>query len=296
MGRFRAGEARAHIAMRSAATAIAMVALAGCGSSSGDPPTGASSTDRPVAAPGVGPTRAPLDAALVEPAPTVPADGVRETFDTPSALTGWRVSHGEAMSGPPSEVSVVDGALQIVSAHSQWLDNQHGTGVAVTVDGDVRVVATVNVAGTATPDPTVDWSLAGIMLREPGDPAYENWVHWSAGHVQSAVLERKNTRHGGSQLQLIGVEPGPVALQLIRAGDDVFLLHRQGSGSWTVDYRFPRPDLPTTAEVLLTAQSGAETDHGDMVARFDDVSITPGPVPESLHAQLLAGDASGLTS
>lgn len=162
------------------------------------------------------------------------------------------------------------------------------------VNGDVTVIAQLDVRGTTSAAPTVDWSLAGLMLRAPGQQGAESWVHWTAGQIGGPVLERKSTRSGRSQLALVDIDPGPVTLQLIRAGEHVILLHRRGAEQWTRDAVYGRPDLPATAEILLTAQSGGEADRADMVALFDRVEITPGAPPVVVLNALLAGDASGL--
>jgi hypothetical protein len=61
--------------------------------------------------------------------------------------------------------------------------------------------------------------------------------------------------------------------------------------TWTLDFTYRRPDLPKRLEVLLTAQTGAEDDHGDRVAEYDWIHVAPSRLDRATLDALAAGTA-----
>lgn len=252
--------------------AAALAAVAACG------PTGDSTGDS---------TGEPATQPAAE-----PATRFHEEFDGATALTGWTVVRADLLSGAAGTAAVVNGGLELTSPHTRWLHEEIGFGVSRPVVGDVDVVARVGVRGTATPVPDIDWSLAGIMLRDP-EPGPEDWIHWTVGDVEGPVLERKRTSAGSSILQLLPLPSGgPVDLRMIRRGDRVVLAYRQDDDPWTVAYAYVWTGMPTEVELVLTAQSGGEGDHADMVARTELVDVAPATFDEA-SMELLAGRDAG---
>ena len=220
-----------------------------------------------------------------------PPAAAGDEFTDASALTGWRLGQGEAISGAAPRASVAGGMLTIVSAHSSWFGTAHGFGLARRTAGDFTATVRVRPAGVRSADPTVDWSLTGIMVRAPTtDPYAENWVHLSAGHVGRPVVERKNTVATHSVLAVKDVAAGWVELRIVRSGAALVLLHRNPGRPWVFDYTYLRPDLPAEVEVLLTTQSGAESDHADLVSTVDWLRVRPDTLPASARAALVEGD------
>jgi len=257
------------------AVAIA-AAITGCASASAD-------GEEPVAGPTATPT--PAQAPLAEP--------FRDDFDDASSLDSWRVTQGQH-SGGPAEVSVVDGELRVVSAHASWLNEVEAFGLARTVVGDVDVTARIRTTGTSGEHPGVAWSLAGLMLRDPaGGPA--DWIHWTVGAVNGPTLERKRTSTGRSILDLIELpDYSPIDLRLIRSGDHVMLAYRQHDDPWTVAYDYTWVEKRETMHLLITAQSGGESDHADLVAFTDFVEVVPAAYEADEVALLAERDASPL--
>ena len=236
-------------------------------------------------------------AAQQNPAPTTtpPApQSFADEFASATSLHDWRILTGDVMSGGPPRATVSAGALHLRPAQSRWLDSFSALAGERTVTGDIDVSALVATRGVHSPAPTVDWSLSGLMLRDPNAPS-PHWLHWSVGHVGGPVLERKETWNGKSDLHLIHLpEAGPVQLRMIRTGGDVVLAHRQGKGGWTVDYTYASARLPDTVDLLVTAQSGALDDHADLVADIDWVRAGPVDLSAAEREAVEAGDAAPL--
>ena len=219
-----------------------------------------------------------------------------EGFTSATSLRGWQIDTGDVMSGGPPRATVSAGALHLRPAQSRWLDSFSALGVKRTVTGDIDVSALVATRGVHSPEPTVDWSLSGLMLRDPSAPS-PHWLHWSVGHVGGPVLERKETWNGESDLHLIHLpKAGPVQLRIIRTGGDVVLAHRQGKGGWTVDYTYASARLPDTVDLLVTAQSGSLDDHADLVADIDWVRAGPVLLTAADRQAVEAGNAAPLNA
>jgi hypothetical protein len=223
----------------------------------------------------------------LQPAPLRAPAQAGDEFGGP--VSGWRMSAGEVLDGPAPRASVAGGMLTVVSAHASWIRASHGFGLARRTTGDFSATLRVRPSGVQSPEPTVDWSLTGLMVRAPTtDPAAENWVHLSAGYVGRPVVERKDTVNTHSELVVTDAAAGWIELRLVRVGAAVVLLHRSPAGRWVFDFTYLRPDLPATVELLLTAQSGAESDHADLVSTMDWLRVRPIRLPAG--SRLAAGD------
>jgi len=197
------------------------------------------------------------------------------------------------MDGGEAVAEVADGILQVTAAQSGWIDTRHAFGLARSIAGDVMVTARIRALGRDADFPDVDWSLAGLMLRSPTLPGgRENWVHVSVGRVGRPVVERKSTTGSRSRLSLVDVPRGWTELRLVRAGEAVLVLHRGEGEDWTLDFTYQRPDLPDTLEVLLTAQTGGEGDHGDLVAEYDWLRVVESPLDPETVEDVEGGTAS----
>ena len=258
---------------------LVVAALAGC---AGD----AAGADRGTPPPSTTTTAVVTEQPVTEP--------FREDFDDPAALEEWTQTQGQRLSGGPAEATVVDGELRVVAPHGSWLDQAEAFGLARTVTGDVDVTARVRTTGVTAERPDIAWSLAGLMLRDPAEGP-EDWIHWTVGEVGGPVLERKRTSTGRSILDLFELpDASPVDLRLIRSGDLVVLAYRQHDDPWTVAYDYTWVNMPTTMDLLLTAQSGGVGDHADLVAYTDFVEVVPTAFDQEEIALLAERDASPL--
>jgi hypothetical protein len=194
-----------------------------------------------------------------------------DDFDDPASLARW-TSHAAA-EGWPEMLKTVDvgrtvpGSLYLEPHTSGWYADFRAPFLFREVRGDFDVTTRLRAAGKSTPVPTVTWSLAGLMAREPRSttmetwqPRGENWVFVTTGVAArpgAPVIETKTTVNGRSALNLHPVEAGWIELRMVRTGPDFLILYRQdGQRAWTLHERFFRPDLPETLQVGVNAYTG----------------------------------------
>jgi hypothetical protein len=228
----------------------------------------------------------PAPAESVEPAvPVVELARAGDEFNDPATLADWAVMQGELPDGTPSRYDIGGtsaGGFTVVPGRSWWVNGTRGFFLYKHVRGDFVVTVRIRASGRSTPVSTLDWSLAGLLLRAPAAPGGpEHWVGYTVGFVGAPRVERKTTRSGRSELRLIPVEPGWIELRVVRTGPLLMLLRRQGDLQWTLDGVYERTELGDVLQVGIDAQSGYESDHTDLVAeadwiRFAETGIPPG--------------------
>src|ERR671935_905921 len=100
-----------------------------------------------------------------------------------SAVAGWNVLRGDDFGdGTDHAVSVEDGTLRIVPRRSWWVDDHEALYLWKPVTGDFVATMRVRVTGTKTEEPQANWTLSGILLRDPRSmQARENWVSFRTG-------------------------------------------------------------------------------------------------------------------
>jgi len=232
----------------------------------------------------------PAPSANVE-APVVDVGRASDEFNDPATLADWSVMHGELPDGTPSRFDIgqtTSGALTVVPSRSWWVNTTRGFFLYKRLQGDFTVTVRIRATGRATPVSTLDWSLAGLLLRAPeATTRSEQWVGYTVGFVGAPRVERKTTRSGRSELRLIPVEPGWIELRAVRAGQLILLLRRQDGQDWSLDAVYLRPELPETLQVGIDAQSGYESDHTDLVAETDWIHFAPTGIPAGVTDDLL---------
>jgi hypothetical protein len=211
----------------------------------------------------------------------VPSD----EFDGTS-LQGWSTMNGEDFGdGTSHEVSVADGELRIVPVRSWWVDDKRAWYAWKNVTGDFVATMRVQVTGTKTDDPQANWTLSGILVRDPrSTKPSENWLAFRTGWVnETRVYERKTTFHSRSILVLGSSPSGWVELRVARVGTRFFLLKRNAARKWVLHWTYNRPDLAKTLQVGIDAFSGDESPHADMISRVDWFHFAPTGVPVRLR-------------
>jgi hypothetical protein len=204
-----------------------------------------------------------------------------------SSLAGWQTMHGDDFGdGTAHAVSVQDGALTLVPVRSWWVDDKEALYVWKQVTGDFVATMRVRVTGTQTDDPQANWSLSGILVRNPASThPNENWIAFRTGVVNaSRVYERKTTLRSHSILVLSSSPSGWVELRVARIGSRFFLLKRNAAGRFVEHWSYNRPDLPRTLQVGIDAFSGDESPHADLVSRVDWFHFAPTGVPAKLRS------------
>ena len=220
---------------------------------------------------------------VAAPAATMPSS---DEFDG-AALTGWNVLRGDDQGdGVDHAISVVDGALVLQPRVSWWVDDHEALYVWKPVAGDFVATTRVQVTGTKSEQPDSDWTLSGILVRNPSSThERENWVSLRTGFVHGDwVYERKTTVGSHSVLVLSASQEGWVDLRIARVGARFFLLRRNAAGRWSLFWTYTRPDLPKTLQVGLDAFTGFEAPRGDLVSHVDWFHFAPTGVPGRLRS------------
>ena len=216
--------------------------------------------------------------------PSVPAQlPVSDEFDR--RLADWHVSRGDDVGeGTRHVIATRGGVLEMEPRRSWWANATQGPYVWQPVRGDFIATVRVSVTGKATTKPTANWTLSGILARDPASTnADEDWVSVRTGVVDGRwVAERKTTTASVSTLDLARSGPGWQELRLARLGDRFFLLRRQAE-EWRLWWVYRRPDLPVGLQLGLDAFSGYDSETVDLVARADWVRFVPLRVPPSLR-------------
>ncbi len=193
-----------------------------------------------------------------------------DEFTDPS-LTGWQATTGDITDGGTTRWGVENGQLVVHVAQSSWVNGRHAFYLWKMVEGDFDVSARVLTTGESGRLPTGDWSLSGLLVRDPraDETASEQWLGWTVGRVRGRnVLERKTTENGVSQLVLLPARALRVDLRIVRRGASFTLYRRYPGKTWVKIYRYTRPDLGSTLQIGIDAQSGYGT-RADLVARID---------------------------
>ena len=257
----------------------------------------------------------------VDAAPLPPITSLSDEFDGAGSLGRW-TSHGAA-EGWAEMIRTLDvgrttrGALYLEPTVSGWYADFRGPFLFQEITGDFVATTRVRARGTGGGLPSVTWSLAGLMVREPRatmartwEPRAENWLFATtgiAGQAGQPVIETKTTVNGRSALNLHPVPAGWMELRIVRVRGDFLVFYRpEGAAEWTLQERFFRPDLPRTVQVGVNAYSGWDlvpelwTDAAafnrtviadrptDLAAEFDYVRFDRPQVPESLRGARLS--------
>lgn len=199
-----------------------------------------------------------------------------------AALSGWNVQRGDDFGdGTDHAVSVEDGALVLAPRVSWWVDDHEALYVWKPATGDFVASMRVDVTGAASTKPDSDWTLSGILVRNPASThERENWISLRTGVVHGDwVYERKTTAGSHSVLVLSSSHEGWVDLRIARVGSRFFLLRRNAAGKWSLFWTYVRGDLPKTLQVGIDAFTGLDAPHGDLVSHVDWFRFAPTGVP-----------------
>src|SRR5919204_2295266 len=90
-----------------------------------------------------------------------------DDFDSAATLSNWQAMQGDVIDGAPTRYSVDSGELVVHTAHSKWFAGERAFYLSKEVKGDFIATVRLRVSGEHGPVPTVDWSLAGLLVRAP---------------------------------------------------------------------------------------------------------------------------------
>lgn len=236
-------------------------------------------------------------AVLVSTLPAAGASGLSalsDEFGDPASLAKWQVFQGDLQDGVESRYDVgatTPGQLTIVPGRSWWFGDTRAFFLSESVRGDFKATMLVQATGKQTPLPTANWSLSGILVRQPtSDRTRESWVSLRSGVVGgSPVFERKTTRTSRSELVLTSAKPGWVELRIARLGPKFVLLYRYPGDRWRLHWVYTRFDLPAQLQVGIDAFTGDEDTKADLVSHVDYFRFAATAVPTKLRKGYLAG-------
>jgi hypothetical protein len=195
---------------------------------------------------------------------------LNDDFEAGNTLSNWKFFH--ITEKFPDRVRKVDinktekGCLYLEPTASGWYADFQAPFMYKELENDFDVRAKINVSGLSTPIPTLDWSLAGLMIRKPKvttmenwQPRTENWLFLTTGVMEPAAVpafETKTTINSQSALKFHPAKGGWVEIRIVHIGEDFVLLNRYEKEEWKVLDIFKRPDLTGTLQVGLNAYTG----------------------------------------
>ena len=154
-----------------------------------------------------------------------------------------------------------------------WYHEYRGAYIFKYIVGDFILTTQVTATGRdGTSLPSSEYSLAGIMIREPvanpePDPnivsGQQNYVFMSIGQANVEAqndgwnFEIKNTCHSHSCLNIDNIAFNTSKIRLARIGNEIIVLSRLPGGSWEVRNRYHRV-------------SGSHCNGGNCNAAFSD--------------------------
>jgi hypothetical protein len=192
-----------------------------------------------------------------------------DEFSDSASLRQWSFFH--QAEGFPDKIKTVDinkaknGLLVLQPKASGWYADNQAPFMYKTVSGNFDVRAKLKVSGETDVLPSVDWSLAGLMIRQPKRtrqsdwmPRQENWLFITTGVADDTglpVFEMKTTNNSMSNLKLRPAKTGWVELRIVRIDAAFILLSRYEGEGWQVQERFYRPVMMGPLQVGLNAYS-----------------------------------------
>lgn len=193
-------------------------------------------------------------------------DNLSDEFNDVATLTQWKKFHeAEGFPDKIKSLSIQNGKLILQPKASGWYADYQAPFIFKTVNGNFDVRAKIKVSGEQGGLPTVDWSLAGLMVRQPKPtdktswcPRQENWLFITTGVAEQTnlpVLEVKTTNNSLSNLKLRPVQQGWLEVRIVRLDAAFILLTRQEGQAWQVIERFYRPVMMGPLQVGLNAYS-----------------------------------------
>lgn len=189
-----------------------------------------------------------------------------DEFSDPATLTQWKKFHeAEGFPDKIQALQIADGKLLLEPRASGWYADYQAPFLFKTLSGNFDVRARIKVSGLKEEHPTIDWSLAGLMVRQPKrtnretwQPRQENWLFITTGVAEQTnlpVFEVKTTSNSLSNLKLRPAKTGWVELRIIRLEAAFILLARYDGQPWQILERFYRPVMMGPLQVGINAYS-----------------------------------------
>lgn len=174
-------------------------------------------------------------------------------------VEGWNIEQLEAYNIGDS----VAGQLFMLPHTVSWYNDWRGAYLFKYLSGDFVITTEVTATGRdGVSLPSSNFSLAGIMVREPinyptQDPANEwvagqqNYIFMSIGQATGAGydFEIKNTCSSHSCLDIVGIGSVNTAkIRMARVGQKIIVLSQFGNDPWVVRNRYDRTGMQCNSQ------------------------------------------------
>lgn len=225
----------------------------------------------------------------------------RTDFNDARDLTNWNLLQIEGWAQKWRDVSIQNGSLRIEPHSSSWYEDHIGGYLYREVEGDFSITTRIHVSGINSPLPQHEYSLAGLLIRNPIDidpdnwqTGRENWLFLSMGTATPAGephYEVKTTINSHSTLEVLPRSGTVSELRITRQNTEFRLQVRENNSTiWQELANFNRPDMPNRLQIGITAYAdwqnvkrtgnaahtnhiGTIEDNADMIAYYDWVEI-----------------------
>ncbi len=189
-----------------------------------------------------------------------------DDFNDTSSLRQWSFFHQvENYPDKIQHLSISNGIMNLQPKASGWYADNQAPFLFKMVNGNFDVRARIRVKGESSDLPSVDWSLAGLMVRQPKTttsanwmPRQENWLFITTGVADDTrvpVMEMKSTNNSISNLKLRPAKTGWIELRIVRIEAAFILMSRTEGENWQIQERFYRPVMMGPLQVGLNAYS-----------------------------------------
>ncbi|MFT3823893.1 MAG: hypothetical protein QM731_08225 [Chitinophagaceae bacterium] len=220
-----------------------------------------------------------------------------DEFNDTASLRQWSLFH--QVEGFPDKIGLLqvnNGALQLQPKASGWYADFQAPFLFKTVTGNFDVRARIKVSGKASELPSLDWSLAGLMVRQPKrttkdnwNPRQENWLFITTGvadDVTLPVFEVKTTSNSISNLKLRPAKAGWVELRIVRIDAAFIMMARYDNEPWQILERFYRPVMMGPLQVGINAYSSWNAMPGELKQNPKAFNETVANIPADLVLQV----------
>lgn len=234
-----------------------------------------------------------LPSTVGTPADTGDLAALSDEFDEPRLLKNWRTL-SESDGWPPriekADVNVSNaGQFTVVPQSGAWWAGYHGVYFFKEVKGDFTITTRVKVTGKTGDEPSQIWTISGLLLRAPADPAVpreqrlENWIYVMTGRGPRAerVIDAKSTVNNNNAWDITPAQSGWYDLRLARIGPLFLAFCRPDGGEWTLRKRIVREDLPATLQAGINVTSDFKLS-ATMPALKYNADLFPASSPDSL--------------
>ncbi len=265
-----------------------------------------------------------LPASIAKPSPGGDLASLSDEFDSPASFKTWKnLADTERL---PNRVEKIDigttapGQLTIVPRSGAWWAGYHGIFLFKEVTGDFIVTTRLKVTGKTGGEPSVIWTISGLLLRAPVgltvplEQRKENWIYLMTGRGPGAdrVVDSKSTLASENSWDITPAQPGWYELRIARLGPLFVSMCRQDGGDWVLRKRIFRADLPETLQAGINVTSDYRTSatmpaakynaelfpdqsKPDALTAFDYVRFSRVPAAPALRARLAGADVLGIS-